>query len=73
MRRPDALIASFFAEIDAKLAAAVRGIWEQWARAGGGCPHQQIAGYVWQFLRGRAEPLRQVLAATPQGAMLLIV
>eukprot|EP00974_Lingulodinium_polyedra_P052844 5079904-Lingulodinium_polyedra.AAC.1 len=32
MRRPDAPTAGLFAEIDAKLAASVQGVWEQWAR-----------------------------------------
>eukprot|EP00974_Lingulodinium_polyedra_P070345 6806808-Lingulodinium_polyedra.AAC.1 len=38
---PDALRASWFAEIDNTLATAVERSWDQRARAGGGPPHRR--------------------------------
>eukprot|EP00974_Lingulodinium_polyedra_P012555 1213933-Lingulodinium_polyedra.AAC.1 len=63
MRRPAALVGSFFAEMCTGLATAVQKTWAQWAEAGGGCPHQKVASDVWKCLRDGAAPLRRALEA----------
>eukprot|EP00974_Lingulodinium_polyedra_P075065 7274128-Lingulodinium_polyedra.AAC.1 len=43
LRIPDALRASWFAEMDNNLATAVERSWDQWARARGGLPHRRAS------------------------------
>eukprot|EP00974_Lingulodinium_polyedra_P119182 11170184-Lingulodinium_polyedra.AAC.1 len=55
---PDALVGSFFAEVNNDLATAVERTWNAWAEAGGGRPHNKTASNVWGLLRNGARRLK---------------